>query len=403
MTGAEGDVALPQADAHAMPTDENLSALIGRIYDAALDPGLWPQVLDDIACQFESTCCHMFVADLDADELHFAALNERFSFERAEQYHSYYRRLDDRLALSFKFPIGRALLDWELLPPEDFIKSEFYNDFYVPHQLRWALMGLPGKDGPATVGVCIARPPKAEAFGKENAARLQMLFPHIERAICIMRRMNTLGSMLAAEAEIIDRVPVGVLIVSSDGRALYVNEAARRIIDQHDGLAISRGKLFASLANETRTLRRAIGSAAKDRNDAGVDPGGTISVSRPSLRRAFQVLVVPIKGHRFAFDLGDENDLALVLVSDPELGPMLPEEVVARLYGLTAAEAKLAVQLAHGDSLKEVADATRRSENTLRWTLKNLLAKAGCRRQIDLVRMLHSGPVAYVRDGAKSQ
>jgi DNA-binding CsgD family transcriptional regulator len=115
------------------------------------------------------------------------------------------------------------------------------------------------------------------------------------------------------------------------------------------------------------------------------------------------ILVAPIKGHRFAFDLGDENDLALVLVSDPELGPMLPEEVVARLYGLTAAEAKLAVQLAHGDSLKEIADATRRSENTLRWTLKNLLAKAGCRRQIDLVRMLHSGPVAYVRDGAKSQ
>jgi hypothetical protein len=62
--------------AHVMPADETLPALIGRIYDAALDPGLWPQVLDDIACQFNSTCCHMFVADLDADEVLFAALNE---------------------------------------------------------------------------------------------------------------------------------------------------------------------------------------------------------------------------------------------------------------------------------------------------------------------------------------
>lgn len=68
----------------------------------------------------------------------------------------------------------------------------------------------------------------------------------------------------------------------------------------------------------------------------------------------------------------------------------------------TAAEARLAIRLMQGQSLKDIAETTQRSVNTVRWTLKNVLAKADCHRQVDLVRLLRSGALAYILGGASS-
>lgn len=373
-----------------MAADEELSALIGRIYDAALDLELWPTVLDEIAVDFNAICCHLFDADLNADEIHFAALNKRFTYERANQYHTYYRHLDKRLTELTRGPLGRAFADWELLSPETFQKSEFYNDFYVPHGLRWAIVGFPDKEGRDSIGFCIAGPPKGEPFSKAAIARAQLLFPHIRRATRMMRRTRDLESFALAGANALDIMPAGILIVTATARPLFMNQVARRMTSERNGLRISAGRLCASLANETNALQRAIGSAAKFGESAELDLGGAIAISRPSLGRSLEVLVVPIARHRLAFDLLGHDRLALVVVGDPEATPMLREETTARLHDLTAAEARVAVRLAQGQSLKEIAKSTNRSEHTVRWTLKNVFAKTDTHSQSELIRLLLS-------------
>lgn len=79
---------------------------------------------------------------------------------------------------------------------------------------------------------------------------------------------------------------------------------------------------------------------------------------------------------------------AFVFIVDPALRPELPVDRIARFYGLTSAEAQLAVALATGQTLSEYTETAALSMNTGRWTLKQVFAKTDTRRQTEVVRLL---------------
>lgn len=379
-----------------MPDKDDPAELIARIYDGAHDPVLWPHVLEEILIGFDAICFHLFIGDLARDEIFFASLNSRFSLERLKEYHDHYRHVDDRLLISLRKAPGRVYTDSELIASDDFKKSEFYNDFYAPHGLRWSLVGMPIREDGLAVGVSIHRPPRAEAFTRGDLERAQFLFPHFARAARLMRRTAGVGPLVAASAAALDRLPMGLFVLDPRGRPLFHNRMARRLIDQADGLGLSRHGLHAGLTQETNRLRRAIASTAAPGASGDMSAGGVLRISRPSGKQAYQVIVTPLRhDHHPDFPVRQEAGV-LVVVSDPDAEPRLPEDALARLFGFTAAESALAIRLMRGQSLKEVAEATNRSLNTVRWTLKNLLAKADCRRQVDLVRLLHSAALAHI-------
>ncbi len=64
---------------------------------------------------------------------------------------------------------------------------------------------------------------------------------------------------------------------------------------------------------------------------------------------------------------------------------------LARTYGLTPAEARLAERLAQSGSLKRVAARTQRSYYTLRSQLRAIFEKTGAHSQPELIRLIHSG------------
>jgi DNA-binding CsgD family transcriptional regulator len=65
---------------------------------------------------------------------------------------------------------------------------------------------------------------------------------------------------------------------------------------------------------------------------------------------------------------------------------------VCRYLGLTPSEGAVVLALARGRSLAEVAAERGISLHTVRTHVKRSLAKAGVRRQADLVRLVLSGP-----------
>jgi DNA-binding CsgD family transcriptional regulator len=117
-----------------------------------------------------------------------------------------------------------------------------------------------------------------------------------------------------------------------------------------------------------------------------------MSLPRPSGRRSLAVLVCPLGGATSGDALGRPE--VVVFVTDPERRPQLPADILAKLYGLTPAETRLALLLAGGKRLEEAAEELGISTTTARWTLKNLFRKTETDRQADLVRLLLSSPVS---------
>jgi DNA-binding CsgD family transcriptional regulator len=66
----------------------------------------------------------------------------------------------------------------------------------------------------------------------------------------------------------------------------------------------------------------------------------------------------------------------------------VPEHYLRRLYGLTAAEAAVAVQIARGEGLQAAADNLRVTLPTVRTHLQRVFAKTQTRRQAELTRVI---------------
>ena len=136
------------------------------------------------------------------------------------------------------------------------------------------------------------------------------------------------------------------------GCVLYLNRRAKTVLSQQRSLFIHRGKLMARNPGDTASLGALIEKAtntAVGRFPAG---GGAMAIRREE-GRPLHVLVSPISRDDPAFP---QNTAAAVFLDDPELQPLIPEEVLRTLFRLSPAEARLALSIVDGQSISAAAE-----------------------------------------------
>lgn len=116
----------------------------------------------------------------------------------------------------------------------------------------------------------------------------------------------------------------------------------------------------------------------------------SIAVPKTEGSPAFVLHIVPIC--RNARDLFPQAD-TLLIVSSTDGVPRIEQSVLCELYDFTRAEASVAAALLEGLSLAEIAERRGVTRETIRFQLKQVLAKTGSRSQADFIRRL--APVAF--------
>ena len=194
---------------------------------------------------------------------------------------------------------------------------------------------------------------------------------------------RALGSSMA---ELLDNVRMGVVQLDRRGRVVAANDSARALLREGDGLFDRGGILRAALPGEDAALQRLVAQALPFPGGAGA--GGSMLVSRAATLSRLVLHVSPVR------DVGGEPGQArigaLVLALDPARRWDIDPELVAELLGLTRAESQIAVLLAQGKSIDEVAVETGRSRTTVKWHIRHIYAKNDLSRQAELMRLLGS-------------
>lgn len=115
------------------------------------------------------------------------------------------------------------------------------------------------------------------------------------------------------------------------------------------------------------------------------------------------VHVLPVSRGSAAF--GTSRAAVPVSIVDPLTKLRVDPHQAAQLLGLTSAEGSVVARLAEGMSVRQIVDASGRAENTVRSRVKQALAKTGCSRQAELVRLalLPSRPLAARSESSDSQ
>jgi len=164
-----------------------------------------------------------------------------------------------------------------------------------------------------------------------------------------------------------------------------MNSAAESILRKEDGLSIERGELLVHSAAQSSALRKAIRTAARIPNRPVPAAPDVLAVPRRSGARPYLLWLAPF----VAGTLLDQQDLRVaVFIVDLNAKSRDCKTVLQQVFGLTAAETRVAVALASGTDLTQAAEEFGVSRNTVRTQLRAIFAKTATSRQSDLVRLL---------------
>jgi DNA-binding CsgD family transcriptional regulator len=309
--------------------------------------------------------------------------------EALQAYSDYYVQLDPWLQSTLPAP---GYTQFGPLPESEMIRTEYFNDWMHPQgllpdsQLVTTLHSVSGGADYSGLNLCARRGSRPLNRSAEKLCRL--LAPHLRHAVSVTRLQAALEFQRRTNREMFDRLPVATALVNARGRVVWLNEPCRRLVAEADGIAMDTNGFLAATHAETQQLRRSVAGALQTARVAGSTAGGVVFLSRPSGRRPLKAVVFPIPPRaRQAFD-ADADACAGVFVSDPERRVELPVDTLRRLYGLTPAEARLAVPLVRGARLQAAADELGIRINTARHHLKQIFAKTQTDSQASLIHLL---------------
>jgi DNA-binding CsgD family transcriptional regulator len=369
--------------------EQTVLHLVGLVYDAAVDGGLWPQFLEALADTVNGHFANISYLDHTSRFVEFAA-TARFDPAFGAEYRAYYSKLDPWARIARErglFRTGLVDLGDRYLSPAELERTEFYTDLGRRFGFLGGLTAVIAASSTSISAISIAQR-KAGSFREDERRLVEMLLPHLQRALALHQRLTDLQRTSDASLAAIDRMPFATMLVAADSRPSFVNAAATAVLQQRDGLELSRGQLVAGTAVQTRELQNLIDGAADCAKGHGIASGGTLTIGRPSLKRPYNVLVTPMRHQSEARVLFQDPGCAAVFVADPEAPSRIDRKLLEGSFDFTPAEAAIAALLAQGKTVAEIVASLRISEHTVRTHLKHLFAKTGVENQPQLVRLI---------------
>ncbi|HKS61936.1 MAG TPA: hypothetical protein VJT13_09585 [Xanthobacteraceae bacterium] len=366
----------------------NFDRLVGQVYDAAVEPGRWPQALESLSDFLEGAATKLTFQN--ARTLRSEANSVRVPPEADLTYAQYYYKINVFLQRIAKLRAGTLIPVWDLLPREVYQRSEFYNDFCRPNDMCHPIGVVLANEQDMRVVFTCGSAKGAGEFEPEHLDRLRRIGPHLVRAASVSLRLSRSELARNANAEALDRVGQGVLIVAANGEILFANRAAESLLAEADGIRTEKSALCARTSADTAQFQRLIAAAA-ERSDAA---GGVMALARPAPRRPLSVLVAPLTIESTWFVT--RRPAAIVFVADPDSEPPTAQDQLRDLYRLTPAEAAVAMAIARGEGLQAVVDELEISLSTARTHLQHVFEKTETQRQAELVRLIAAGGI-YLR------
>jgi DNA-binding CsgD family transcriptional regulator len=396
-----------------------LSALIGAVYEAGLDPAGagWPAVLERLRPAVGGALVVLALErrPLSYAHLHFVGTDP----DSITRYLEHYQRLDPVIEprLSSTAP-GEMLFSDALISAAETRHTEFDADWLRPRGWGGGMGTVLVRHRSADAVLFVARPRGRGPFPPRAVEMLELLVPHVAAAVRTSLRLAEVGAAGDAACAALDRCSQALLLVDAAAGVHVANRAAEALLGAADGLALEparrgggRGRLLAATPDATAALRRAVAAAAalvappRTRGEPDVPPHpAALALDRPSGRPALAALAVPLGavgtagaagGAPAAWPAGlapgGAGATVALFVSDPGAADGAGAQVGGRLravFGLTPAEAAVAVTLAEGDGLAAVAAVQGVALATVRTQAQHVYRKTGVRGQAALARLV---------------
>jgi DNA-binding CsgD family transcriptional regulator len=350
--------------------------LIDRIYEAAIVPGLWKSVLDQIAYRVESAGACLFLLS-DTNNLSAVwsdALQELCTgwFEGGWQAKT--QRAPRMMALNH----AGFITECDIYGPGELEQDEAFFSYLKPAGFGYgAGTGITMPTGEVAV-YAIERRYETGPLRREDCLKLDPLRPHLARAALLSGRSGLERARVMAD--MLETIGIAGAVVRPNGILLAANSMFERLMpaviqDRRDRLRLVDGGPDALLAGALDGLKK-----------RAVYRGVTsIPIPSSELRPPLIVHLLPIRGAAQDFFLEAST---VVMVTPVDRTSIPAAAVLQGLFDLTPAEAKVAHGIGTARSVDALAKSLGVAHDTVRKQLKAVMAKTGVRRQTELINLL---------------
>jgi DNA-binding CsgD family transcriptional regulator len=374
--------------------------LLDLIYGAVSDPRRWPDVLVGVADHMGALGGMLAHCPAPGSGKAATQILGRLPEEPSAIFREHYVWNPWTVAVA-KAPFGKAVSANSLLEPGYIEKTDFYADVLAPWghadiiDISHKTLAIDG--GIGGFGFCVSARDAGQT--DELIRRLDVVGPHLCRAFDASLLIG--GGQTGTQRHLsiaLDLMPNAALLLDAQGRVTQANGAAEELLRQSDGIAFDRKgglQLSSALSGE----RRALASALKQALDVADGGFGTalsdpVRVTRLSGAAPLLVLAVPLPRPSFRFWELVEPARALVIILDPSAKSRATAASMRSAYGLTPAEARVALLLASGVSGQQMPALLGVTYDTVKTHLRRCFDKTGVHSQAQLMRLLTMFPAA---------
>lgn len=390
-----------QADGMDHP---QLLNLIGEIYEAALDPTHWDQVLSQLCEQLNIKSAGLLIHD-----------RESGNFSVAGSY-----GIASIIKHTYGLGLGKLDIGWQVVTryaEGSAFQFASYKETRREHPFFYNMVMRPMKthymggvciysNAEWQVGLGLHRNLQQGAFDAETLATLETLAPHFARSMRIQREFHRLRVENFRLNDVLSRVMMGVVIVNEWHEVVYCNPVAEQILTRNPTLILLGKTLVAYNNAETAALNQIIDELLQTPKNTSKSLG----LSHPAKASPLTITCTNIDPNEVLENLVLPAKSVALYLADPNLALLIRHESLTEVYGLTQAEARVALMVANGMELKDIAAHNQVSVLTVRTQLRHVFDKMGVNRQQEIVKILlgsalnvHQEPVSPNREGAVLQ
>ncbi len=377
----------------AATDNSKLLEAIGTLYDCVAEPDRWQAALGQITEMTDSVLTMLAVMDPARKTARFSAVHGDpivleplvSTYAAHVPFYSILPKFELDVPLDFDAlcnlygPDGRDV--WyasrtytEWMQPNRF-RTGFNLAVMKRNEFVGALTTITHDDMPATPA---------------SKARLARLAPHIRRAVSITDLFEVERRRSRIFQEVIDNLAHPVLIVTGDMRLLYANTAAEVLLRDEAFIRQTEGRLTIAYAQAQASIAHAVELGNRDEVLLGTVGIGVplVKTDRPSI-----VHVLPLAQRHHT--VMSPQATAAIFIATPGTNPIPAIEAIAALFGLTAAEKRVAALAAEGMTRNEIARASGVSDHTVKTQLGVVYDKTGTRdqRQLQLLMRELTPPI----------
>jgi DNA-binding CsgD family transcriptional regulator/PAS domain-containing protein len=357
--------------------------LIGNIYDAALEPGLWSEILAQIADFTGAQAAGLISKDSmsKAGETHFySGVDPHYIGLYAQSYALF----DPLVALP---RVGEIVSIPDLVSYDEYRHGCFFQEWMRPQ--GWMDLANVALEKPTPTSATLLTIVPAKPAGMVDSLmrrRIADVAPHVQRAFIIGRERQSKSDMARTFAQALDAMSVAVFLIDKRGAVVHANQGAQSMLASGQVLRMANGKLVTGTVRVNRWLAEAVLSV--DRDITAASSAASSRLLSGDDGENYVLHMMPLRSGLRRGIGQSHGAAALLLVKSASFRTTRASEAIAKHYRLTPGEHRVLLTIVEADGVPEAARRLAISQATVKTHLNRLFDKTGVSRQTEIVKLV---------------